>query len=96
MVRKGQLTGVFDLHDVDAIQLNQPAIKSQQQEKMTIGNPKIFVEATELKANNGKVSIEKALVIVKEKMKISGIRPVTSQEYIYIMKRFADEMDLVY
>ncbi len=40
--------------------------------------------------------IEKALLIVKERMKISGIRPVASQEYINIMKRFAIEMELVY
>ena len=90
MVRKGRRTGVFDLHDVDAIQLNPPAIQSQQEEKNT--NPKVFVEVTELKADNGKISIEKALMIVKEQMKISGIRPATSQEYMYIMKRFANEI----
>lgn len=98
MVRKGQRTGVFDLHDVDSIQLNPPTIEIERKEESTIiqGNPKILVDATEIKMNNGKISIENALLIVKEQMKISGIRQVTSHEYIYIMKRFAKEMDLVY
>lgn len=94
VVKKGQRTGIFDLHDVDAIQLNPPTM--QVQRGNSIGNPKIFVEATELMANNSKIPIEKALMIVKEQMKISGIRPVTRQEYIYVMKRFANEMELVY
>ena len=52
LVRKGQRTGIFDLEDVDAIQLNP--VKSQEDEPMIMDNPQILIDATDIKRDNGK------------------------------------------
>ena len=51
LVRKGQRTGIFDLEDVDAIQLNP--VKSQEDEPMIMDNPQILVDETDIKRDNG-------------------------------------------
>lgn len=51
LVRKGQRTGIFDLEDGDAIQLNP--VKSQEDEPMIMDNLQILVDETDIKRDNG-------------------------------------------
>lgn len=95
MSKNKQRTGIFDLDNVNTIQLSS-ARKDLKESIPIINNPKILVDATEIKVNNNKIPISKAILIVKEQMKVSGIRTVTMQEYIYVMNRFTREMELVY
>lgn len=95
MSKNKQRTGIFDLSDVNTIQLSAPK-EIEKKSVVTMKNPRILVDATEIKMNNGKIPISKAILIVKEQMKISGLRAVTTQEYIYVMSRFTKEMELFY
>lgn len=95
MSKNKQRTGIFDLEDVNSITL--PTVKEDVRESASIiPNPKILVDATEIKKDNNKILISKAVLIVKEQMKISGLRPVTLQEYIYVINRFTKEMEMNY
>jgi len=99
LVRKGQRTGIFDLKDVDSIQLNSQLntklnpIKQQKEETLVIGTPQILVEPTQIK-RNGKIPISNALLIIQEQLKITGIRKVTAYEFIHTIKRFTNDMEL--
>ena len=94
LVRKGQRTGIFDLEDVGAIQLNP--VKSKEDEPMIMDNPHILIDATDIKRDNGKILISHAMLIVKEQLRVTGIRKVTREEYIYTMYHFVNDMELVY
>lgn len=87
-------TGIFDLDDVNVIKLSSP--NKAEKESQVIDIPRILVDATDIKTDNDKIVISKALLIVKEQLKISGIRKVTIQEYIYTMSRYIKEMELTY
>lgn len=94
MSKNKQRTGIFDLEDVNSITLS--TVKEDVRKSASImPKPKIFVEATEIKKDN-KILISKAVLIVKEQMRISGLRSVTLQEYIYVINRFTKELELKY
>jgi len=90
-----QRTGIFDLDDVNEIKLSSTK-KVEKESVAEIVNPSILVDATEIKMDNGIILISKALLIVKEQLKICGIRKVTIEEYVYTFNRFIKEMELDY
>lgn len=104
MSKSKQRTGVFDLDDAIAtIRLNP--LDSQQVEDLsssiTVSGvksdaPRVLVDATEIKTANNTILIDRALLIVKEQMKLSGLRKVTINEYVYTFNRLINEMDLKY
>ena len=53
MVKKGQRTGVFDLTDVDTINLNPIKLQEDKKKEPTVimGNPQILVDETDIKQN---------------------------------------------
>ncbi|MGE7928209.1 hypothetical protein [Lysinibacillus xylanilyticus] len=76
MSKNKQRTGVFDLEDViNKIELKPLEDKQKEDIAPTIIAPKILVDATEIETTNNTIPIDRALLIVKEQMRLSGIRP---------------------
>lgn len=97
MSKNKQRTGIFDLNDVtESIKLNGIEKERKEEFNSVIVTPRILVEPTELKSANGNILIDKALLIVKEQMRLSGIRAVTIREYIYTFNRLVNDMELRY
>ncbi len=97
MVRKGQRTGIFDLEDITkGIQLPNFEGSFQQEETILITPPKLTIDVTELNGGNKGIEIKSALIIVKEQMRLSGIRKATISEYIYTFNRLVDAMEIEY
>jgi len=79
LARKGQRTGIFDLEDVtEVIQL--PSFEGT--DTILITPPKLMIEVAELHEGKKGVEINSALLIVKEQMRLSGVRKATISEYI--------------
>lgn len=100
MSKNKQRTGIFDLNDVvDKIQLNAAEEKAEEEnrnESLGFVFPKVLIDVKEIKKNNNKIPVDKALIIVKEQMKLSGIREVTRKEYIYTFNRLVRDMEVEY
>lgn len=55
-----------------------------------------MIDVAELHEGKKGVEINSALLIVKEQMRLSGVRKVTISEYIYTFKRLVDAMKIEY
>ncbi len=97
MARKGQRTGIFDLEDVtEAIQLPSFEGTFKEEDTILITPPKLMIDVSELHEGKKGVEINSALLIVKEQMRLSGVRKATISEYIYTFKRLVDAMKIEY
>lgn len=97
MARKGQRTGIFDLEDVTvAIQLPSFEGTFKEEDTILITPPKLMIDVAELHEGKKGVEINSALLIVKEQMRLSGVRKATISEYIYTFKRLVDAMKIEY
>lgn len=97
MARKGQRTGIFDLEDVtEAIQLPSFEGTFKEEDTILITPPKLMIDVAELHEGKKSVEINSALLIVKEQMRLSGVRKATISEYIYTFNRLVDAMKIEY
>lgn len=94
MSKNKQHTGVFNLEDVtNKIELKPLEDKQKEDIAPTIIAPKILVDATGIKTTNNTIPIDRALLIVKEQMRLSGIRKATIREYVYTFNSLVDHMN---
>jgi len=80
-VRKNsQCTGIFDLENMNSIELKTINPKYENNELLiTASTMMMDVNSVRLKGN--RISAYSALIIVKEQMRLSGIRKQTIKEY---------------
>jgi len=97
MSKNKQRTGIFDLNDITgSIQLPKFDGVFQQNDTKLIAPPKILVDVTEVNKGERSVKVANALLIVKEQMRLSGIRKVTIKEYVYTFNRLIEGMGIEY
>ncbi|MFF2175510.1 tyrosine-type recombinase/integrase [Lysinibacillus sp. NPDC058147] len=93
MSRNKRRTGIFDLNDIiGSIQLPNFNGAFQQDDTELIAPPKILVDVTEVKEGKKGIKVANALLIVKEQMRLSGVRKATVKEYIYTFNRLVEAM----
>lgn len=61
-----------------------------------IMNPNILVDAKEIKRNNGRMLIHNGMLIVKEQMRIVGIRRATIDCYVFTINKFVKDTGITY
>lgn len=97
MAKKGQRTGIFDLEDVTkAIQLPNFEGEFKDEETLLIAPPKLMVDIADIHEGKIGVEIKSALLIVKEQMRLSGVRKATISEYFYTFNRLINAMEIEY
>ena len=80
----------------EAIQLPSLEGAFKEEDTILITPPKLMVDVAELHESKKGVEIKSALLIVKEQMRLSGVRKATIREYIYTFNRLVDAMEIEY
>jgi len=95
-VRKNsQRTGIFDLENMNPIELKTINPKNENNEPL-ITAPTIMIDVNSVRIKGNRISAYSALIIVKEQMRLSGIRKQTIKEYDYNFRRLLTKMNVEY
>ena len=95
MRKNKQRTGIFDLENTQPIDLLKMNPTSERNEPL-IKAPKLMVDVDSVRLIGNRISANTAFIIVKEQMRLSGIRQQTLKEYDYIFRRFLTNMNIDY
>ncbi|WP_341299614.1 hypothetical protein MHB44_13730 [Lysinibacillus sp. FSL H8-0500] len=95
MSKNKQRTGIFDLEHMSPIELKKVNPNNEHDEPLIIA-PSIVVDVNSVRLKGNRISAHSALMVVKEQMRLSGIRKRTIGEYDYIFNRMLKTMNVEY
>ncbi|MFJ8515480.1 hypothetical protein [Lysinibacillus xylanilyticus] len=92
MSKINQRSGLFDLKDMKGeVNLNFDAQLSQLEQVASLNE---FVTTNLQRAVNKRIYVANALIIVKDQMRLAGLRQRTIEEYIYTFNRLINDMKI--
>lgn len=92
MSKSKQRIGIFDLEDTANISLSP----KEENIDSDIIAPKLALNPSQVKTSNNRIEVLSALLIVKEQMRLSGIRKVTIKEYDYNFRQLIKHTEVEY
>ena len=95
MRKNKQRSGIFDLEDTYPINLRELNPLNENNEPL-INAPRLMIDAESVKSAGNRIGAISAWIIVKEQMRLSGIRKQTIREYDYIFSRFIGSSNIEY